>query len=436
MRLPLLPSSPPPAPSPPPVPPPTALPSAPQRRGPPSTLLGEKSSKNSKKTRKTHEKKNTKNLPEKTRKKNSKKVSSCVVEGLRTFFVEPADGKFANGGVYGDSRADAARFGWFCGAALEFLLQSGRQPDIVRCCFFFFCSFFSCFFFSTLDIFLSHFLILFPPPSLITKKKTRKKKHQIHCHDWSTAPVAGLLWQNYHSSGLGTPRAVFTIHNADFGLAAIGDAAHHSQAFTTVSPSYAHEISGLPAIAPNAHKLSGVRNGIDPDIWDPSNDPFLPLPYDSKTAEQGKKAAREALRQRLGLTGWGDRPVVAVVSRLTEQKGVHLIEHAVWRALDRGAQFVLLGSAPDPKVQARFDALAGRMASENAAFVFAFDEPLSHLIYAGADMIVMPSMFEPCGLAQLISVRRRFLFFFPEGGEKKEWGEKKRGRLKKTHSFQ
>jgi len=235
---------------------------------------------------------------------------------------------------------------------------------------------------------------------------------QIHCHDWSTAPVAGLLWQNYHNAGLGTPRAVFTIHNADFGLAAIGDAAHHSQAFTTVSPSYANEISGLPAIAPNAFKFSGVRNGIDPDIWDPSNDPFLPVPYDSKTSEPGKKAARDALRQRLGLTGWEDRPVVAVVSRLTEQKGVHLIEHAAWRALDRGAQFVLLGSAPDPKVQARFDALASRLTSENASFVFSFDEPLSHLIYAGADMIVMPSMFEPCGLAQLISVRSCFFHFF------------------------
>ena len=68
-------------------------------------------------------------LEKKTRSKTQ--VSSCVVEGLRTFFVEPADGKFANGGVYGDSRADAAQFGWFCGAALEFLLQSGRQPDIV-----------------------------------------------------------------------------------------------------------------------------------------------------------------------------------------------------------------------------------------------------------------------------------------------------------------
>ena len=134
------------------------------------------------------------------------------------------------------------------------------------------------------------------------------------------------------------------------------------------------------------------------------------MPYNSETAEAGKQAARDALRRRLGLSGWdGDsRPVVAVVSRLTEQKGVHLIEHAAWRALDRGAQFVLLGSAPDPKVQGRFDALASRLQSDNAAFVFAFDEPLSHLIYAGADLIVMPSMFEPCGLAQLISVRDMF----------------------------
>ena len=170
-----------------------------------------------------------------------------------------------------------------------------------------------------------------------------------------------------------------------------------------------------------------MRNGIDPDIWDPSNDPFLPMPYNSETAEAGKQAARDALRRRLGLSGWdGDsRPVVAVVSRLTEQKGVHLIEHAAWRALDRGAQFVLLGSAPDPKVQGRFDALASRLQSDNAAFVFAFDEPLSHLIYAGADLIVMPSMFEPCGLAQLISVRDMFFssffffsFFGGGGGEK------------------
>lgn len=164
------------------------------------------------------------------------------------------------------------------------------------------------------------------------------------------------------------------------------------------------------------------------------------MPYNSETAEAGKQAARDALRRRLGLSGWdGDsRPVVAVVSRLTEQKGVHLIEHAAWRALDRGAQFVLLGSAPDPKVQGRFDALASRLQSDNAAFVFAFDEPLSHLIYAGADLIVMPSMFEPCGLAQLISVRDMFFssffffsFFGGGGGEKTHFSffEKKNSAL-------
>jgi len=117
--------------------------------------------------------------------------------------------------------------------------------------------------------------------------------------------------------------------------------------------------------------------------------------------EEGKRAARSALRQRLGLTDWGDKFVVAVVSRLTAQKGMHLIKHACWRTLERGGQFVLLGSAPDPKVQGDFNAFAGATASENAAFCFAYDEPLSHLIYAAADMVLVPSMFEPCGLTQV-----------------------------------
>jgi glycosyltransferase involved in cell wall biosynthesis len=101
------------------------------------------------------------------------------------------------------------------------------------------------------------------------------------------------------------------------------------------------------------------------------------------------------------MNGWQDKFIVAVVSRLTGQKGVHLIKHAAFRALERGGQFVLLGSAPDPKVQADFEALAGTMPQQDAAFAFKYDEPLSHLIYAAADMIVVPSMFEPCGLTQV-----------------------------------
>jgi starch synthase len=283
-------------------------------------------------------------------------VSSCIVEGLRCWFIEPSNGMFATSTVY-QGASDAAKFSWFSRAALEFLLRTQRQPDI------------------------------------------------IHCHDWSTAEVARNYWTNYHIYGLWKPKVIFTIHNLNYGAAAIGEAAYYSQRFTTVSPSYAGEIGGHPAIASNCGKLSGIRNGIDIDIWNPETDQFLPKGYTADIVEAGKAAARKALRQRVGLTEWGDKPLVGVVTRLTKQKGTHLIAHSAFRAMDRGAQFVLLGSAPDPKVQAEFDSLAQQYGGDNAAFCFAFDEPLSHLIYAACDMILVPSMFEPCGLTQMIAMR-------------------------------
>jgi len=283
-------------------------------------------------------------------------VSSCIVEGLRCWFIEPSNGMFATSTVY-QGASDAAKFSWFSRAALEFLLRTQRQPDIV------------------------------------------------HCHDWSTAEVAKNYWTNYHIYGLWKPKVVFTIHNLNYGAAAIGEAAYYSQKFTTVSPSYAGEIGDNPAIASNSGKLSGIRNGIDIDIWNPETDQFLPEGYTADNVDSGKAAARKALRQRVNLTEWGDKPLVGVVTRLTKQKGTHLIAHSVFRAMDRGAQFVLLGSAPDPKVQAEFDSLAQQYGGDNAAFCFAFDEPLSHLIYAACDIILVPSMFEPCGLTQMIAMR-------------------------------
>lgn len=282
-------------------------------------------------------------------------VSTCIVEGLRCFFIEPRNGMFS-GPVY-KGNGDAGRFDFFSRAALEFLLRSGRQPDI------------------------------------------------LHCHDWSSADVARAYWSEYHSYGLWKPRVVFTIHNMDFGAQKLGEAAHFSQKFTTVSPSYGWEIGGHPGIAPNAGKLMGVRNGIDIDIWDPETDHFLPQGFKADNVVEGKAAAREELRKRLNLTGWGDKPLVGVVSRLTKQKGTHLIAHSCYRTIERGGQFVLLGSAPDPKIQNEFNDLKNQYGGENAAFCFAFDEPLSHLIYAACDIIVVPSMFEPCGLTQMIAMR-------------------------------
>lgn len=117
-----------------------------------------------------------------------------------------------------------------------------------------------------------------------------------------------------------------------------------------MSPTYAQEVSGHPAVAPNHAKFHGIRNGIDPEIWDPAEDEFLPRSYSADTFTEGKAAAKAELRAKMNLCE-ADVPLVGVVTRLTHQKGVHLIKHAAWRTLERGGQFVLLGSAPDARVQ-------------------------------------------------------------------------------------
>ncbi|XP_068323950.1 starch synthase 3, chloroplastic/amyloplastic-like [Pyrus communis] len=286
------------------------------------------------------------------------KVWFGKVEGVSVYFLEPQNRFFDTGCVYG-CKNDAERFGFFCHAALEFLLQSGFHPDI------------------------------------------------IHCHDWSSAPVAWLFKDHYMHYGLSKARVVFTIHNLEFGTHFIGKAVAYSDKSTTVSNTYAKEVSGNPAIASHLYKFHGIINGIDQDIWDPYDDKFIPISYTSENVVEGKQAAKEALQQRLGLKT-ADLPVVGIITRLTRQKGIHLIKHAIKRTLERNGQVVLLGSAPDPRIQNDFVNLANQLHSshaDRARLCLTYDEPLSHLIYAGADFILVPSIFEPCGLTQLIAMR-------------------------------
>uniref|UniRef100_A0A1D1XIW6 starch synthase n=1 Tax=Anthurium amnicola TaxID=1678845 RepID=A0A1D1XIW6_9ARAE len=280
------------------------------------------------------------------------------VESLPVYFLEPKNGMFWVGGIY-SGRNDAERFGFFCHAALEFLLQRGSHPDI------------------------------------------------LHCHDWSSAPVAWLFKEHYRHYGLSDARVIFTIHNLEFGVHFIGKAMTNADKATTVSQTYSREVSGNPAIAPHLHKFHGILNGIDPDIWDPYSDNFIPVPYTSVNVVQGKRAAKEALQQRLGLRR-SEYPIVGIITRLTVQKGIHLIKHAIWHTLERNGQVVLLGSAPDPRIQNDFSNLANQLHSSHGDCIrlcLTYDEPLSHLIYAGSDFILVPSIFEPCGLTQLIAMR-------------------------------
>eukprot|EP00899_Mesostigma_viride_P020899 jgi/Mesvir1/28810/Mv12896-RA.1 len=331
---------------------------------------------------------------------HANRVWRGTVAGLPVYFIEPLHpDRFFNRGHFYGQNDDFRRFTYFCRAALEFLHRSGKAPDI------------------------------------------------IHCHDWQTAAVAPLFWDVFFPLGMASTRIFFTCHNYEYQgtahpneLAACGLAPAvmnvpekmkdnfvadrinllkggivFSNKVTTVSPTYSREARtpeggrGLHVtLNTHAAKFSGILNGIDDDVWDPANDPLLAAPF-SIDDLSGKRVNKDALRRQLGMayTGFdGERPLVGCVTRLVPQKGVHLIRHAIFRTVEKGGQFVLLGSSPVPNIQQEFEALAREHARHpHIRIVLKYDEALSHLIYAGSDVFTIPSVFEPCGLTQLIAMR-------------------------------
>jgi starch synthase len=152
------------------------------------------------------------------------------------------------------------------------------------------------------------------------------------------------------------------------------------------------------------HKFDGILNGLDYEVWNPETDPHIPVHFTVDSFER-KALATKALRERLWLRE-SDGPVVAYVGRLDPQKGLHLITHALDHSLRNGAQFVLLGSSPEPGIDADFRRLKAFLNDNpDCHLELGFDEGLAHLIYAGADLVVVPSLFEPCGLPQMIALR-------------------------------
>ncbi|XP_027920506.1 probable starch synthase 4, chloroplastic/amyloplastic isoform X3 [Vigna unguiculata] len=265
------------------------------------------------------------------------------IEGLPVYFIEPEHPSkfFWRGKFYGE-HDDFRRFSCFSRAALDFLLQAGKKPDI------------------------------------------------IHCHDWQTAFIAPLYWEIFVHKGLNSARICFTCHNFEYqGTAAASEldscglvsqnlnksdkmqdnSAHDrvnsvkggivfSNIVTTVSPTYAQEVRtaegghGLHStLSSHFRKFIGILNGIDTDAWNPATDAFLPVQYNA-TDLQGKVENKQALRRSLGLSSADIRmPLVGCITRLVPQKGVHLIRHAIYLTLELGGQFVLLGSSPVPHIQ-------------------------------------------------------------------------------------
>jgi starch synthase len=263
----------------------------------------------------------------------------------------------------------------------------------------------------------------------------------IHAHDWQTGlvPVYQKMYYSDDPAVGGVP-AVFTIHNLafqgqfpasilpDIGLgwevlnveamefwgrvSYLKAGINFSEKITTVSPGYAREIMtpelgfGLEGVVTRrANDLVGILNGIDTERWDPSRDPFVPAQFSVKSLD-GKRLARQALLEAIGLNRSGsamERPVIGLVSRLTDQKGFDLIAAAAGELMALDATWVMLGSG-ERRYEEQWRALASRFPDRVSATI-GFDERLAHLIEAGSDIFLMPSRFEPCGLNQLYSLR-------------------------------
>ena len=277
----------------------------------------------------------------------------------------------------------------------------------------------------------------------------------LHCNDWQTALAPVFLREFYQGLPLyDRVKTVFSIHNVAFqgqfsdtvmedilGVAHIPAAAtqlrcdacsinymlgalHYADAITTVSPTYANEIQtpefgeGLDGVLrERSYALQGILNGIDVAAFDPATDKRIAANY-TVDDRSGKAACKAKLQEELGLEVRDDRPLMVMVTRLTRQKGMDLVMYALDRILSGGVQVAVLGTGDrDYEDGLRYfqDKYPGTMAAR-----IEFDPALSQRMYAAADMFLMPSKFEPCGLSQIIAMRYGTLPIVRETGGLKD----------------
>lgn len=328
------------------------------------------------------------------------------VENLKVYFIEPHHPRyFFNRGCFYGCEDDIERYLYFSRLSLEFLYKKGISPDI------------------------------------------------IHLHDWQTAAIAPLYYTMYQEIGYNKPKIVFTIHNIEYqgkcapydldrigldGLAfltpdklqdnlspdlinLVKGAIVYADFVTTVSPGYSKEIltkaygSGMESTL-NLYKdkFSGILNGIDYSYWNPEIDRYLPIHYSARESPLNKKDSntldkkafvKNILRERLTLAE-DYSPIVGCIARLVPQKGIELIKHAMEYTIQHKGQFVLLGSSPIPSIQRDFMHLKNQFEDHsNIYLALHHQEELAHMIFAAADMFIVPSIFEPCGLTQMIALK-------------------------------
>ena len=317
-------------------------------------------------------------------------VDELQLNGVTVYFIDN-EWYFKRDRLYGFDD-DAERFAYFCRAVLTMLPRVGFKPDV------------------------------------------------IHCNDWHTGLMGVFLKEDFgHDPYYSQMKIVYTIHNLKyqgiFPAAIMRDIIGlpqelfdngnlecdgcvnymksgmvYADRITTVSPTYAQEIT-YPYfgerldgyIRMNRDKVTGIINGLDEDVYNPAADKYIKKPYTSRNARAGKRENKDALRTELGLPIKRGIPMIAMVSRLVEDKGLDLVTRIMDELVEDDVQLVIVGTG-DWKYEEAFRELARRYPTKVSVNIL-FDEALAHRVYAAADIFLMPSRYEPCGLSQLIALK-------------------------------
>lgn len=333
-------------------------------------------------------------------------ILETTYDGVQFYFIDN-EYYFAGDRPYGNIYQDIEKFAFFSKAALSALPLIGFKPDIV------------------------------------------------HCHDWQTGLIPVFLKDKFHEGEFFRDmKSVMTIHNLKFQgvwdvktvrditglpayyftpdkLEAYGDANYlkgglvYADAITTVSETYAEEIKqpfygeGLDGLMrARANDLRGIVNGIDYDEYNPETDSLIEYNYNIKNFRKEKIKNKRALQRELGLTQSDSTFMVGIVSRLTDQKGFDLIAHMMDEICQNDIQIVALGTGEE-KYENMFRHFAWKYQGKVSANIF-YSEAMSHKVYASCDAFLMPSLFEPCGLSQLMSLRYGTLPIVRETGGLKD----------------
>ena len=311
-------------------------------------------------------------------------VYKLVNSGVTYYFVENHY-YFDRGRLYGEFD-DAERFAFFSTAVIEFMLATGNVPDV------------------------------------------------LHANDWQTALTVVYLKTEYaHIAALKDVKTVYTIHNIEYqgkfdpyilGSVFALDRKYYNivefdncinlmkgalvatDYITTVSPNYARELQypfygfGLQGIiTENSHKIDGVINGIDYSYFSPDKGGDIDFPFTKRTVKSGKAKNKKALCEELGLDTDPKMPLAVMITRLASQKGIDLFLHVAEEMLSKKVQIVVLGTG-EKEYEEALKSLEARHSNFRA--LLKFDRVISKKLYASADIFLMPSKFEPCGLAQMI----------------------------------